>query len=563
MSEIDSMRPWTSPTRSVLVWLAAAACGCLGSCMTMDTTSVEDHIQAVDSGAWQRRVATQRAALAATTQPVSTQPATATATAPAVEPAPTLVVSVEDAIFLSLENNRSLAVERLNPQVARTSEQQALAIFDPVLTARANYSRERLTLPPTTQVTEGAGAGIGVQEYLPTGTTLQLNGNTNVEQGDIGQDDAWTSRAQLTATQALLRGAGLRVNLVNVRQTRIDTRISQYELRGFTQDLVAQVEQTYWDCVLAQRQIEIVESSLAVARQQYEETRERIRIGKLAEVELAASEAEVALRREDLINANSALETTRLKLWRLVNPRNAMPADTRITLATLPTIPPSRLDEVGLHVELAMRMRPDLNQARLLVERNELELVRTRNGLLPKLDLFMTLGGTGYANSFGGSVRHVGDRNYDVLVGVTGEFPPLNRAARAQNQRATLDRNQALLALDNLAQLAEVDVRSAYVELKRAQEQVRATAVTRRLQEETLRAETEKFRVGKSTSLLVAAAQRDLLSGQLSEVQAVVTHLKAIVELYRLEGSLLDYRGVACPGSRPVISDAFPVEKGP
>ena len=97
-----------------------------------------------------------------------------------------------------------------------------------------------------------------------------------------------------------------------------------------------------------------------------------------------------------------------------------------------------------------------------------------------------------------------------------------------------------------------MDVRGAYIELKRAQEQVRATAVTRRLQEVNLTAETGKFLVGRSTSLLVAQAQRDLLSAQLSEVQAIVTCLKAMVELRRLEGSLLEFRGITCPGALPV-----------
>jgi outer membrane protein TolC len=100
--------------------------------------------------------------------------------------------------------------------------------------------------------------------------------------------------------------------------------------------------------------------------------------------------------------------------------------------------------------------------------------------------------------------------------------------------------------------LVEVDVRTAYLEIARSQEQVVATAATRKLQEEKLRVETEKFRLGKSTSLLVAQAQRDLVSSQLDEIQAVVNYLKAIVELYRLEGSLLERRGIAGPGAVPV-----------
>ena len=79
-----------------------------------------------------------------------------------------------------------------------------------------------------------------------------------------------------------------------------------------------------------------------------------------------------------------------------------------------------------------------------------------------------------------------------------------------------------------------------------------ATVITRRLQEEKVRAEMEKFRVGKSTTLLVAQTQRDLLLSQINEVMAVVANLKALVELFRFEGSLLERRGIAAPGREPV-----------
>jgi len=104
-------------------------------------------------------------------------------------------------------------------------------------------------------------------------------------------------------------------------------------------------------------------------------------------------------------------------------------------------------------------------------------------------------------------------------------------------------------------QLAQVEVRTAYVEVERAREQIAATAATRESQEEKLRVETEKFRVGKSTSLLVAQAQRDLVAGQIGEIQAITNYFKALVALYRLEGSLLARRGIEAPGAEPVVLD--------
>jgi outer membrane protein TolC len=327
---------------------------------------------------------------------------------------------------------------------------------------------------------------------------------------------------------------------------------SQYELRGFAEALVAQVEQTCWDYALSLRQIEIYNQSLALAQQQLSETQERIKVGKLAETELAAAEAEVAVRREALIDARSALAKTRLKLLKLLNVPGENLWDRQIIFRDQPVVPDVNLEDVESHVKVAMRMRADLNQALLSVQRGELEIVKTRDGLLPKLDFFVTLGKTGYADSLGQSIVNLRRSSYDALAGVSLEDPILNRDARAKHQRALLTRDQLREAVENFKLTIQVDVRSAYVEAQRAREQVTATAATRKLQEEKLRAETEKFRVGKSTSLLVAQAQRDLVASQIDEVLAVTTFLKALVDLYRLEGSLLVRRGVQAPGAEPV-----------
>lgn len=59
-----------------------------------------------------------------------------------------------------------------------------------------------------------------------------------------------------------------------------------------------------------------------------------------------------------------------------------------------------------------------------------------------------------------------------------------------------------------------------------------------------MKIEIEKFRIGKSTGILVAKAQQDLVESNISYVQAVVNHLKSLINLYRLEGTLLTRRGL-------------------
>jgi len=496
----------------------------------------------------------------------ATQPATAAGTMPAAaqraegEP---LAISVQDAILIALEQNPSLRAQRLTLLISRTSEEDQRAAFDPTLSGQISGGRndqrtnvENHTSPVSSSDSMNAQATI--QQYFPTGTTIAANGTVNYSTASFYTDSTLLSaQGGLTVTQSLLRGADYQANLASLRQSQIDTKVSQYELRGFAESLLADVESTYWDYALAARQIEIFDASLKVAQDQLDQTGELIRVGRLAESERAAAEAEVALRKEDLINAHATLATTRLHLLQLLSPpapgkRTSQFWTRVVTLKDAPFVPTGTLDDVDSHMNVALALRPDLNQARLQIQRDELDVVRTKNGLLPKMDLFVTLGKTGYAQSFSGSFADLDGPNYSALAGVSMSYPLGDRAPRADYRRATLNKEQANESLDNLTELAQVDVRTAHVEARRAHEQIAATTVTRIAQETAFKTESEKLRVGRSTSLLVSQTHRDLLQAQINEVSAVTTYLKDLVALYRLEGSLLARRHIEAPGGKAV-----------
>ena len=537
--------------RNNLAWRAApaaltTAAWLLGSCVSYDVTRIDNYVGPGGVGV---------SAVPASATGPATQPAD---NLPAVPVSGPIRLNVYQAIVVALNHNRALIVDQYNPPLRRTFEEEELAAFDPVLSGQITGGRThgpyQGTVGNAAVMTNAAGGQVQLTEFLPTGTRLAVAGTSSVLHTPAA-GEADISRVGLTATQSLLRGYGLDVNLASLHQARIDTLRSEYELRGLAEAIVAQTEEAYWDYVLAQRRIEIVTQSLQLAQQQLDDANFRIAVGSNPPTDRVVAQAEVALRRQDLIDANSALARTRVLLLRLINPPGEKPLEREIVVEEQPIAKDLPLDPLEQHLELAGRRRPDLNQARLLVNRDELDIVRTRNGLLPRLDLFVTLGRSGYADTFGRSLGQLFDGdNYDALIGVSGDYPLGNRAPRAQVDRAVMTRDQSMQAVRNLEQLVEVDVRIGYIEVLRTREQLSATAASRRLQEEKLRAEKEKYRQGarSATALTVAQVQRDLLASQIAEVQAVASCLKAYVELYRLEGSLLDRRGIAAPGKEPV-----------
>ena len=463
-----------------------------------------------------------------------------------------LELSIEEVVILVLQNNRDLRVQRLNPVIAGSFEQLERGAFDAELFAELEYGEEQSSEVARSTGTqfdvEGSDSRtrLGIRKFLATGTTLEagVEQSRNISNRAPEQQLA---RAGLTLTQALLRGFGPKVNLIAVQQADLGTIASRYQLQGFTEALLAEAETAYWNFVLAREQITIFESSLAIAKQQRDETELRIEVGLLPEVE-AAARAEVARREQALIDARSLLEERRLRLLRLLDPAQPDSYRQQIVTVSQPRVPAPAQHDLDERLQLADRLRPDLNEARTRLEQFRLETVVTRNGLLPRLDFFIALGKSGFADSFGDSFRAMDNNAYDLTAGLSLNLPIGNRVAEARQQAAWALQQQAREAVANLQQLIELDVRLAFNELERARLQIDATASTRTLQEATLAAEQERFAVGASTTLLVSQAQRDLLASQIDEIEAVINYRIALVALYLSEGSLLERRGARIDG---------------
>ena len=61
----------------------------------------------------------------------------------AVPPSGPLQVTITQAVLLSLENNRSLIVQRSDPAIRQTAEDRERAVFDPAVDAEISTGREK------------------------------------------------------------------------------------------------------------------------------------------------------------------------------------------------------------------------------------------------------------------------------------------------------------------------------------------------------------------------------------------------------------------------------------
>lgn len=467
-------------------------------------------------------------------------------------------ISIVNAVCRAIEVNQSLSIERLRPEVSNTGIMAAESQFDtnldmgvthttrhiPTLGAQRTDSNSTAPRVAGEAVTRTDDFNVGLSGRLPTGTNYSF-GFDATRTSTNHTFPFYTSSLNAGLTQNLLKGAGCAVNCARVWTAEHNFIISLYQLQQVLINLVTDVQNAYWDLYLSLATLEIRRSAYEVAKEQRERTEEFVRVGKSPPLELLAAQAEESARFGDIITGVALVKERELLFLRLINPDNLPQSwDTRFYPADTLVLPDEKLN-VRERVSLANYYRPDLRQAQLDLANGELEVMRTTNGLLPSLDFVGSLTYNGAGDTLGQPVRQIRDREYPSWqVGLQLSYPLQNRAARAEFRRANFQRQIAEESIKNFCQIIEVDVRSAIIEIERTARLINSTLITRQLREAELAAEIEKFRVGRSTALLVNQAQRDLTQARLDEISSVVANIKAYIALYRFEGTSLQRNGI-------------------
>jgi outer membrane protein TolC len=192
-----------------------------------------------------------------------------------------------------------------------------------------------------------------------------------------------------------------------------------------------------------------------------------------------------------------------------------------------------------------MTLRPDLQEAKLNVEQQGIQLKYERNQLFPQLDLVGSYGFNGEAREFSGVFGQFGqaDRPF-YSYGAQLSIPLSNVRARNSYKSGKANEQQILLRLKQLEQNVMVQIDNAVKQAQSAWESVDATKQARIYAEAALDAEQKKYAVGKSTTFTVLQLQNNLTAARSQEIRALANYNEALSNLAQQEGSTLKRRNL-------------------
>ncbi len=129
-----------------------------------------------------------------------------------------------------------------------------------------------------------------------------------------------------------------------------------------------------------------------------------------------------------------------------------------------------------------------------------------------------------------------------------------NRVAEADFATDRAQLREQRLRLNQMQAQAAAEVRNAVIGLAAGKQAAQAAASTRRLQQQLLNAEIEKFRTGYSTNFALIQQETYLAEAETTEIMAQAAWKKSAIELERALGNTLKRQGIT-------IKDALPEPK--
>jgi outer membrane protein TolC len=469
-------------------------------------------------------------------------------------------LTVDEAVGLALEHNLGVQVARIDPRVEDLGVAQAEAAWAPTLTSTlqgSNVDTPNASFlsgalgPKTTD--ERITTNVGVAQTLPWGGSYSVGWDSSrATTTNIFTNFSPVLRSSLALAyrQPLLRGFRIDTARQQLEVSRKTREVADVTLRQSIALTARAVRHAYWDLVFAIASRQVQQQSLELARNWLRETRARVEIGTTAPIDIVEAEAEVALREEAVIVAESQIGTAEDRLRALIyDPAAADFWTFRIEPASPPAFTAATVD-IDTAVRQALASRTDLQRTQKGLETADINLRYFRNQTLPdvtaSIDYGLTgLGGTEFVRGAGfpGPVIGHTNRGFSQVVGdlFGNDFPswtaslsvsyPIGPTPQeAGLARARLQYSQSQATLRNQQLQVTTEIRDAVRQVLTNQRRVETTRVSRQLAERRLEAEERKFAAGTTTSFFVFQAQRDLAQARNNELRATLDHTRSVVD---------------------------------
>lgn len=440
-------------------------------------------------------------------------------------------LTLAECVALALAHNKTIQAAYLDRVAQRFDLRVAESKFTPRFGLSPGVTRTQTGAPGgAAQTSSTASLTATAEQDVVTGARISLSaGQTLSRDNDLNnpRNQGWT----LALTQPLLKGAGRDAATASVRLARLAEQAHVWALKATVANTLTEVIRSYRQYVRALKAMDISQQSVTRARELLAINRTLIQAGRMAEIDMIQSEADLANQEFNLLAAENEVDAARLGLVKL------MGLDTHADIRPDDALPVAPVNyELGHAIALARAHRPDYQTTELSVALARIRLELARNQRLPDLSLVASYGQNRTSSAGSGPLSAPDQWSLGLRLNL-----PLNDLQLEQavvSAQVEQDKSEVRLAQEQ--ENLELEVRNALRQLDMGWRQVGLSQRALSLAEKKFGVETEKFKAGRSSNFQLVSFQNDLVNAQNSALNATIAYLDALTSLEGTLGIVLD-----------------------
>lgn len=431
----------------------------------------------------------QLAGLPASSPLMGSVPAAPLAAAP-------VALSLREAVDRALTHN--LAVLNAGERVARSDADRLRSLRDllPQVEARTSLTRQTTNL-----------AAFGFDTTLFPGVP-SIVGPFNVFD------------ARLAASQTVFDLSAMN-DLRHDRHVLEAARLDALDLRDVVTLVVTDL---YLQAVTGARRLDAVREEVTTAQALFDLATTLRNAGTTTGIDVVRAQVQLQARRQRLIAAEHDVAKQQIQLARAIGLRAAQPITLTDAALTLPT-PAATLDDA---IAAAAASRTDYRAAVARLQAAEATAQAAKAARLPTVGVRADIGALG---SGPGDAR----RTYTLAGGVRVPLFDVGRRARLAESSAEVRERQAAVA--DLAERIEADVRSAWLDVQAADQELAVARERTSLTRQELTLARTRFSAGVTSNIDVIQAQNAVAAATDNEIASAYAVNAATAALTRMLGT--------------------------
>ena len=454
-------------------------------------------------------------------------------------------ISIEETRLIAVNNNLEIKLARLDSKIKGTELSYKEAVFDTILNGEVGYTDNQLKRASTLSGTKSRTNeyNIGIDKKLASGTDVEIDFTNSREWSNssyVSTNPYHESKIEIGLTQPIAKNFFGLIDRGNIEIIKWEIKNAELDSYIKIEDAIISVEKAYWELVLTEEVFNIKKEMLKKAILLFNQYRRKLKIGLVETGDVLASEANMHIRKSELLIASNDLKTAEELL------RVRLNLNKEVGLSPTGSLAGADLDTNLIEsMRTAFENRRDYLSKKNDIENKRVKLKMKSSSRWPEIDLKATFAANGIDSKYTHATQDVyEDSNPEYYVGIAFKYPLENNEAESEYEKAMLEKTRAIVNLQKTERQIISDIDKGFRKLSVDKVNISKMQRVENLQKGKLFHEEKRFKYGRSNSDTLIRYQEDLLKAQLATQETYFNYRISILDLMGAEDSFLKNTGL-------------------